>query len=332
MTGQKVLHLRAQLMLDRFMWGLGDLKRALIEHGWWPAQNRVGVSADGSRWTIIGSSSKPCSDNRQPGCLAILESECLWGQTRLPQMQRQSLNAAVQEALWRQSPLPPEQIVSAWRCAPDPAGGWTVDWGLCRRSLQDEMRHRLSLDGLTPTFLLRNGQALVVRDGASQRCDRRQRVADWAVSVVLILTLLALSTLALMPVVIKRQAVVEAMLQVTALEPKASPLRQQLDALRRQTAVSTELRRNIEAVVPSASVVEALSAALPDDSWLDRIDINGDEIRITGMTPNANALIALIGRNAALADVRATAPNVRDTALNKERFAFEMHWRGEVKP
>lgn len=332
MTGRKVVHLHAQLMFDRFMWGLGDLKRAFIAHGWWPTKNHVGVSGDGGCWTIIGSSGERCSAGSRPTCLAILESDCLWGQTQLPQMHRQFLDAAVQEALWRQSPLPPGQIVSAWQCEPSPAGGWVVDWGLCRRSLQDDMRSRFNLDGQSLTFLLRHGRALVVRDAASQRRDRRQRMTDWGVSVMLIVTVLAVSTLALMPVVLKRQAVVEAMLQVTALEPKASPLRRQLEALRRQTTVSTELRRSVEAVVPAASVVEALTAALPDDSWLDRMDINGDEIRISGMTPNANALIALIGRNAALADVRATAPNVRDTALNKERFAFEMHWHGEVRP
>ena len=319
-------------MLDKFVWGLGDLKRAFIEHGWWPSRRHVGVAADGSRWSFFGSSGRPCSDNREPNCLAISESECLWGQTRLPQMHRASLDAAVREALWRQSPLPPEQIVFAWRCEPDSAGGWTVEWGLCRRSLQDDMRRQSNLDGRALTFLLRSGRALVVRDDALQRRDRLQRVTDWAVSLMLISMLLAVSTLALMLVILKRQAVVEAMLQVTALEPKASPLRRQLETLRSQAAVSTELRRGAETSVPSASVVEALSAALPDDSWLDRIDINGDEIRISGMTPNANALIAIIARNASLADVRATAPNVRDTALNKERFAFEMHWRGEVRP
>ena len=84
----------------------------------------------------------------------------------------------------------------------------------------------------------------------------------------------------------------------------------------------------MQSAVPHASVVEALSAALPDDTWLDRIDINGAEIKIQGMTGNANDLVARLGKNQAFEDVRSTAASVRDSALNKERFTFEMRWRG----
>jgi len=44
-------------------------------------------------------------------------------------------------------------------------------------------------------------------------------------------------------------------------------------------------------------------------------------------------LLAQLGRQPGLADARATGANVRDTALNKERFTFEMRWRAEgVQP
>ena len=78
-----------------------------------------------------------------------------------------------------------------------------------------------------------------------------------------------------------------------------------------------------------ASLVDRLSAALPDDAWLDRIEVNGREIRITGLTGNANELLAQLGRQPGLADARATGANVRDNTLNKERFTFEMRWRAD---
>lgn len=117
------------------------------------------------------------------------------------------------------------------------------------------------------------------------------------------------------------------------LEPKAAPLRQQLDELRQQSLLADELRQSIGTDLPLASVVDRLSETLPDDAWLDRIEINGSEIRIMGLTGNATELIAHLGRQPALAEARATVASVRDNTLNKERFTFEMRWRGEgAKP
>ena len=106
-----------------------------------------------------------------------------------------------------------------------------------------------------------------------------------------------------------------------------------MDELRRQAQLADELRKNVNSDIPLASVIEALSVAIPSDTWLDRIEVNGSEIRITGLTANATELTAQIARSPGLADVRSTGANVRDGTLNKERFTFEMRWRGEgVKP
>jgi hypothetical protein len=52
-----------------------------------------------------------------------------------------------------------------------------------------------------------------------------------------------------------------------------------------------------------------------------------------GLAANATELVGQLGRQPGLVDVRATGANVRDAALNKERFTFEMRWRAEgAKP
>ena len=156
---------------------------------------------------------------------------------------------------------------------------------------------------------------------------------DGAGVVLLLVLLAALALPALMPLVLKRQAVVRAVSHVSSLEPQAAPLRQKMDELRRQALLAEELRKNASADVPLASVIDALSVAIPADTWLDRIEVNGSEIRITGLTANATELTSSIARAPGLADVRSTGANVRDGTLNKERFTFEMRWRGEgVKP
>ena len=328
MTGWGQLSLRAQTVLDRLAWGLGDFKRVLMEHGAWPAAASAAVAPDAGRWSITGTRARQRANTRKPASFLVPESECLWGTLQLPDMPRHALGGGVDEALWRVSPMPPDQIVAAWWAEPLAQGGWTVEWGVCRRSnlVQQMGQHGFAQDA--PVYLMRKGRAYPVRSAAWRKQDSRQRWMDWGGGLLLLTVLAALALPALMPLVLKRQDVVRAVVHVGMLEPQAAPLRQKMDDLRQQAQLAEELRKSVTADVPLASVIDALSTAIPGDTWLDRIEVNGSEIRITGLTANATELIALIGRQPGLTDVRATGANVRDATLNKERFTFEMRWRG----
>lgn len=333
MTGWRQLSLRAHAALDRLAWGLGDLKRALMERGGWPTMSCTAIALDGSRWSVTGTCARRLKSSRNASALLLPESECLWGRVQLPDMPRQSLPNGVEEALWRVSPMPPDQIVAAWQAEPLAQGGWSVQWGICQRNTLVEQLERLGLSDKAQVYLLHNGAVFPVRGDAWRKQDRRQGWMDGAGVVLLLVLLAALALPALMPLVLKRQAVVRAVSHVSALEPQAAPLRQKMDELRRQALLAEELRKNASADVPLASVIDALSVAIPADTWLDRIEVNGSEIRITGLTANATELTSSIARAPGLADVRSTGANVRDGTLNKERFTFEMRWRGEgVKP
>ena len=333
MTGWGQLSLRAQTALDRMAWGFGDLKRVLMEHRAWPAVASAAMAFDGGRWTIVATHARKRSNNRKASSLLVPESDCLWGTVQLPNMPRRSLAGGVEEALWRVSPMPPEQIVAAWRAEPQAQGGWVVEWGMCRRTTLAQQMEKHGFAENAPVYLMRQGQALPVRSAAWRKQDRHLRWMDWGGVILLLVSLTALSLPALMPLVLKREAVVRAVEHVSMLEPKAAPLRQQMDELRRQAELADELRKNISTDLPLASVIDALSAAIPADTWLDRIEVNGSEVKITGLTANATELIGHLGRQPGLVDVRATGANVRDGTLNKERFTFEMRWRSEgAKP
>ena len=333
MTGWRQLSLRAQTALDRLAWGLGDLKRVLIEHGAWPAMSCAAVSSDGGGWSITGTRALARKNNSKAVALLVPESECLWGTVQLPDMPRRSLPNGVEEALWRVSPMPPDQIVAAWQAEPLAQGGWSVQWGMCRRATMLQHLEQRGLTEKAPVYLMHKGVAFPVRGEAWRKQDKRQQWMDGGGVLLLVILLAAFALPALMPLVLQRQAVVRAVSHVSALEPQAAPLRQKMDELRRQAQLADELRKNVSSDVPLASVIEALSVAIPSDTWLDRIEVNGSEIRITGLTANATELTAQIARSPGLADVRSTGANVRDGTLNKERFTFEMRWRGEgVKP
>ena len=322
---------RVRAAWGRFVWGLGELRRSLIARGMWPAPSIIAVSLGGRSARIVGTRVMPVGAARDASGLLVPYDAGLWGELRLPEMPRRSLDAAVREAMWRVSPLPPEQVVSAWQCEPDAGGGWLVAWGLCPKAMVEQGLVHNGLREDAPVYLARiDTEALPVYGPTVAEQNRRQRRLDLLYGGVLLVLVAALAVPALMPLVLKRQAVVRAVQHVSTVEPMAAPLRAQLDELRQQSQVAQNLRQGIDANWPLASVLDRLAVALPDDTWLDRFEINGDQIRVTGLTSNAADLMARVSKQPDFADVRATAATVRDETQNKERFGFEMRWRGRV--
>ncbi|MGP1691120.1 MAG: PilN domain-containing protein [Giesbergeria sp.] len=329
MTGWRQFVLRVQMALDRFAWGLGRIRRVLVEREFWPAYEAAVVTADGKPASIREARVLPRRGKDKATGLVVSEENCLSGDLRLPEVRRRDLGAAVQEALWRLSPIPPDQIAYAWDATPDAQTGWQVQWFMCRRSVQQDLLAQHDLTADAPVYLSHSGRAWAVRGAAWVVQRKRQLRMDVSAGAVLLLMFAMLLGPALMPLVLKRHAVTMALQHVQALEPQAAPLRQKLDELRSQARVGDELAKSIGTDLPLASLIERLSAALPDEAWLDRIEVNGREIRITGLTGNANELLGQLGRQPGLADARATGANVRDNALNKERFTFEMRWHSD---
>lgn len=329
MTGWGQFILRVQRASDRLAWGLGAIRRALVERGFWPAYAVAVVTAEGKPASIRETRVLSRSGKGKAAGLLVPEANCLSGEMRLPDVRRSDLGAAVQESLWRLSPIPPDQIAFAWAAAPDALSGWQVQWFMCRRSVQQDMLAQQGLGADAPVYLAHSGRAFAVHGSAWRAQAKRQQRMDGLTGAALLIMLAMLLAPALMPLVLKRQAVVLALQHVQGLETQAAPLRQKLDELRSQAQVGDQLAKNINDDLPLASLVDRLSAALPDEAWLDRIEVNGRDIRITGLTGNANELLAQLGRQPGLADARATGANVRDNTLNKERFTFEMRWRAD---
>ena len=328
MTAKGQFYHRVKMAQDRLAWGMGDLRRRLAEIGLWPARKLTLESPDGNRWAVRETRLQVSGKAGKAMGLLVPEGECLWGTTALPDMPRRALEPALGETLWRVSPLPRDQILVAWDAQPNPQGGWTVDWGLCRSSDCNGWRAERSLSTDAPVFLAWQGRALPVVSSIAQKGRKR-----WMHLLVMIFGLLMLGAILsplLMPLVLEREAVRKAVRHIAEQEPRSMPIRQKLDDLRLYAELATELRVQLEADLPLASVVEALTQALPDDTFLDRIDVNGREVRITGLTGNTTDLIANLSRQAPFADVRATVASVRDATLNKERFTLELRWRGEA--
>jgi general secretion pathway protein L len=97
------------------------------------------------------------------------------------------------------------------------------------------------------------------------------------------------------------------------LNPNAGGSALSLLAKRKQTTPS------------SVVVLEALSQALPDSTYVTELRIEGDKVQVVGMTQDAPSLIRLIERSPQFARATFFAPTTRAQNDPGERFHIEAH-------
>jgi general secretion pathway protein L len=88
------------------------------------------------------------------------------------------------------------------------------------------------------------------------------------------------------------------------------------------SAVSLLAKRK-QTSASSVVVLEALSKALPDGTYVTELRIDGDKVQVVGMTQDAPSLIRLIERSPQFARATFFAPTTREQNESGERFHIE---------
>lgn len=114
---------------------------------------------------------------------------------------------------------------------------------------------------------------------------------------------------------------------------RAQDLAAQLAATRTEAEKVLTLRRSLAAGdgetrqkgVPSrAAMLAALSDAIPDGVWLDRLTIAGKNIEISGVAPDAAALLVRLDQSRPLHDAHFLGATVRDPKTQREHFQIAL--------
>lgn len=115
--------------------------------------------------------------------------------------------------------------------------------------------------------------------------------------------------------------------EILRVQPVAQAARSRTEARAREQKIRFEVR-NRKATNPNlADVLEEITRLLPDDSWLTEFRLSEDrpgerEIAVSGETPAATALVAVVDASALLADAALTAPITTDPTERRERFSL----------
>ncbi len=111
----------------------------------------------------------------------------------------------------------------------------------------------------------------------------------------------------------------EALAQVRRDAAEGSDLAEKIEQLRAAATVISTKRTAKPLLV---EVLEDLSVRIPDDSYLQRIELRQGEVQLVGVSTAASNLIRQIEASPLLADVRFESSVTRDATSGKERFTI----------
>ncbi len=237
----------------------------------------------------------------------------------------QAASAARLEAL-RLSPFPAADTV--WGCAVDGASSEaavTVHLVLCARShVEASLAERQAeLGKAVPEVWALEGALPVVLAGYGEGARERQARSGLAWALFwLVLALGWAAAMALTPSLQLRETALDAQEKYAAIGKSASNAMGQREALLTANSRIKEVDDALANRADPKLAIEVLTKALDDGVFLQRLEVKGRNVSISGQAANATALVQTLSGVSGLEDVKATAAATRQ--LNgTERFTID---------
>ena len=150
-----------------------------------------------------------------------------------------------------------------------------------------------------------------------------QGVNRWLAGLLLMLALAVMAA----PLLIKREAIV----QLLPWLEKGKTAAETVDTLKRDLEARVDehnyLLEKRQTLVPATVALEELTHVLPDDTWVQQLDIKGNEMVIQGETASSVRLIGLFEQSDTFYDASFRSPLTKGQANGTERYqlALQMH-------
>lgn len=152
---------------------------------------------------------------------------------------------------------------------------------------------------------------------------RRSLAWHW-VSVLLLLLVLALVTaIALTPSIQLYLRVQQAHQAMASLQQKAAPVVKQRESMVYTTDQLNNLTELLGKPLPPLHILKLVTDALPDDTSLSSLRVQGTKVSMIGQTADATALMKQLGTTPGLRDVTAPTPATKPLGAQREQFAID---------
>ena len=282
--------------------------------------------AAGQRLRLLGQA-LPSPHGSRSVLVEIPHERALSKIVTLPQAARHELDRILRFEIGRQFPFSAERAYFAYRPAGEalPSGPIRLEVTAVPRELISDICEELRRAGLRPRAILAasglSPHKLPLPIDEVRRGGTRRTVLDRALLGV---AALAAAAALLSPVLHQRMHLAELDRELAALKPKAEA------ALARQTQQREDAGRIAAALHaargrPAAvTLVNELSHALPDGSWLTALRLSGREIVVDGLSPSAAATALALEQSPSFAGVAFRSAITRDGASGLEHFQLAL--------
>ena len=282
------------------------------------------VRAASGSFGELGPDTLPRQITAQPVEIRLDGSRVLSKNLQLPGAGRQYLDAIVGHQVERMTPWAADRVVFDYVVdeAASTADQVAVRLVATSRDVLDAATERLAALGLKPAVV---GTADDPLDRASpvnlleaNKGERRQALRRTIGIVLLAIALLGAALSAFTGWRLYRVNAEAARVQSGLDAARAAVARS-----RSETADSESYARLFalkRSAVPTVVLLEELSKSIPSGTYLSELQVEGTELRMTGFSDAAPALIATLEATDLLSDVRFAAPTTRDEGTAQDRF------------
>jgi general secretion pathway protein L len=289
--------------------------------------------ADGTESVRHGVSARPIAapPSVRFSAVELADDTVLRRSLLLPRLTEEEVRQAVELDVRAASPFPEDDV--AWGYHVERGDRLRVEIALTSRQLIERQLEALEprLGGVVPEVWVSGERPIVLPGyGETARLASARRMR-WALFALLAVTTLLTAALAVTPTLQLRERTLEAVRKSDELSRAVAPQVQMRDEIARLGEQIALLRKASEQRQDIVALLDQVTRQLPDDAVLNRLELSGATIRITGQADNAAQLLQTLGANPAFREVRAPAGITRAPAGSKEGFTIEFRVGPEGK-
>lgn len=257
-----------------------------------------------------------------PSMIELTADQVLTRKVSFPAQVRDSLDRVMGFEMDRLSPFEPGEILFDYRIDGSRTGGdrLHVELALCRRDAVDDWLERL-----------RRADAPAVRvawDGAWPKAnllppqDRpRKRHRLFSPNNVLVLLLILLAAAAMATPLWQKTRIQELLdAEVRSLRARVIEVDEVRQALEQARKGSVEVLRRKSEQPLMVDLLQTLTGKLPDDTWVQTLNVKDGQVEVRGESAQATALIAQLEQAQGFSGVSFRSPVTQDARTGKERF------------
>lgn len=286
-------------------------------------------------WTSVNDSLRPATADQLSGAafqaIELPTDLCLIRRVHLPQLHDAEMKAAIALEAQGISPFPSADLVWGFRRLPSSDGRCLAELALASRRQVEQF-----LDGLNLAPQARSSVEVWVLPGegsvlnpiqlrayGGDARDRSMRRGLWLRVGLLGFLLITGICAAITPSVQLWFRANSARDQFQAIQARAGSALNQREKLVAETGRINELADLLRERVEPLRVMELLTQALPDDTVLSNLQVQGTKVSFFGQTANAAALMQKLSGEPLFKDVKAPSPAVKPLGAIKENFSIE---------